>query len=71
MKAHAGSIVALQRSPFATNVILSAGGWDWALWDAGALEAPLVRSPAAPAAYLCAAWSPTRPGARPLTTLKP
>lgn len=61
--AHCSSIVALQRSPFLDALVLSAGGWDWALWLADDLAAPLMRSPAAPVIYTAAAWSPTRPGA--------
>ena len=61
--AHCSSIVALQRSPFLDALVLSAGGWDWALWLADDLAAPLLRSPVAPVIYTAAAWSPTRPGA--------
>lgn len=61
-KCHYGCIVALQRSSFLPNLILSAGGWDWALWRDDFLAAPLQRGPAAPAEYSCATWSTTRPG---------
>ena len=61
---HFGCILALQRSPFLPQIILSAGGFDWALYQDHFLEAPLMRSPYAPVQYTCAAWSPTRPGER-------
>lgn len=61
-RCHYGCIVALQRSPFLPNVIMSAGGYDWALYTDDFLPAALMRSPSAPVQYTCAAWSTTRPG---------
>ena len=61
---HFGCILTLQRSPFLPHIVLSAGGYDWALYQDHFLEAPLMRSPYAPVQYTCAAWSPTRPGDR-------
>ncbi len=62
VRVHAGGAAALQRSPFHDDVLLSAGAWTWAVWREGT-SAPLLQSPAAPAQYSAAAWSPTRPGA--------
>ena len=59
---HFGCILALERIPFLPHVVLSAGGYDWALYQDHFLEAPLMRGPYAPVQYTCAAWSPTRPG---------
>jgi hypothetical protein len=61
-QAHCSGVAALVGSPFFDNLVLSVGGWDWALWQADRLEAPLIRSATAPCAYTCVAWSPTRPG---------
>lgn len=61
-QAHSSGVAALVGSPFFDNLVLSVGGWDWALWQADRLEAPLIRSATAPCAYTCVAWSPTRPG---------
>ena len=60
--AHSSGVTALAVSPFIDNLILSVGGWDWALWQADGLKAPLMRCASAPCAYTCIAWSPTRPG---------
>lgn len=62
---HFGCILTLQRSPFLPHIVLSAGGYDWALYQDHFLEAPLMRSPYAPVQYTCASWSPTRPGDNP------
>ncbi|CAL8465448.1 g4984 [Coccomyxa elongata] len=61
-QAHSSGVVALAVSPFFDDLVVSAGGWDWALWQVDHLEAPLMRSAAAPCAYTCVAWSTTRPG---------
>jgi len=65
VRVHAGGAAALQRSPFHDDVLFSAGAWTWAVWREGT-SAPLLQSPAAPAQYSAAAWSPTRPGAAPV-----
>ncbi|KAK9826349.1 hypothetical protein WJX81_000804 [Elliptochloris bilobata] len=62
VQAHAGGTAALQRSPFHEDLLLSAGAWTWAVWRERTTAAPLLMSPAAPALYTAAAWSPSRPG---------
>ena len=32
---HCGSVVCLDRSPFFRDVVLTAGGWTWAIWREG------------------------------------
>lgn len=61
-QAHSSGVVALAVSPFHDDLVVSVGGWDWALWQADHLEAPLMRSATAPCTYTCVAWSTTRPG---------
>lgn len=61
MQAHCGGVASLSQSPFVEGLLLSAGGWDWAIWHDDRLQAPLMRSRAAPVPYTCTTWSPTRP----------
>ena len=63
-QAHSSGVAAVAVSPFFDDLVASVGGWDWALWQVDRLEAPLMRSAAAPCTYTCLAWSTTRPGAR-------
>lgn len=68
-QAHSSSVVALAVSPFFDDLVVSAGSWDWALWQVDHLEAPLMRSAAAPCTYSCVAWSTTRPGVGSVVTV--
>lgn len=58
---HAGSIVAMQRSPFFEDVLLSVGDWSFQIWHEGH-QAPIFISPHSDEYYTAACWSPTRPG---------
>ena len=62
VQAHCAEVKALQRSPFFRDILLSIGGWTFALWKEGQHTRPLLQSPFAAAQYTCATWSATRPG---------
>lgn len=59
--AHYGSILALQRSPFFEDIILSVGEWSFKIWKEG-LSSPIFSSAAATTYLTQGCWSPTRPG---------
>lgn len=63
VRAHAGSVLTVQQSPFFDDVILTVGGYTFALWREECERAPLMQSPYAPCAYTSGCWSPARPGA--------
>ena len=62
--AHGGSVIALQRSPFLPNLLLSGGGVSACVWEEGAKDVPILahRMPAACTEVTAAVWSVTRPG---------
>lgn len=59
---HAGPVTDLQRSPFFPEILLSVGGWSFAIWHEDVLTGPLVESVPAAHSLICGLWSPTRPG---------
>lgn len=60
LQAHVGPIIALERSPFFEDVVLTCGDWQWQVWQEGQAT-PLFTSGYANDYYTAAAWSPTRP----------
>ena len=56
---HSSAVVALARSPFFPQILLSVGDWSFHLWRLGAPHA-LFSAGHASARYTAAAWSPTR-----------
>nr|KAG5698305.1 hypothetical protein BaRGS_017007 [Batillaria attramentaria] len=58
---HDGPVIALQRSPFLKEVVLSIGGWTWALWKEGVSSGPILTSASASVRLSSGYWSPTRP----------
>jgi WD40 repeat protein len=56
---HAGPVVALARSPYFPDVLLTAADWQFHIWRLGA-PAPLFSAGSATEQYTAAAWSPTR-----------
>jgi len=58
---HFRPCVALERSPFFNDVLLSVGDWSFNLWKEG-IQKPIFSSPLASAYLTGARWSPTRPG---------
>ncbi|KAH9523462.1 WD repeat-containing protein 63 [Bulinus truncatus] len=59
---HDGPIVSMQRSPFFKEVLLSVGGWTFALWKEGVTGGPILCPAASNVRLSCGMWSPTRPG---------
>lgn len=67
IQAHSGPVVILERSPFFSDVYLTAGGWTFKLWREGQ-QVPVFTSSMSPNLYTSGGWSPTRPGLIGLTT---
>ncbi|KAK0069497.1 WD repeat-containing protein 63 [Biomphalaria pfeifferi] len=59
---HDGPIVSMERSPFFKEVLLSVGGWTFALWKEGVSSGPILCPAASNVRLSCGMWSPTRPG---------
>jgi len=60
--AHEGPISVLQRSPFYKDIILSVGGWTFAIWKEGESSGPLLQSSSHGSRLTSGRWSPSRPG---------
>ncbi|GLC44506.1 hypothetical protein PLESTB_000065900 [Pleodorina starrii] len=60
LQAHVGPVIALERSPFFEDIVLTCGDWQWQLWQEGSAT-PLFQSGYAQDYYTAAVWSPTRP----------
>ncbi|GAX83067.1 hypothetical protein CEUSTIGMA_g10493.t1 [Chlamydomonas eustigma] len=60
IQAHVGPVMALERSPFFDNILLSVGDWSFQIWREGQ-AVPLFQSGYASEYYTCGCWSPTRP----------
>ena len=62
MNHHYGPVVAIQRSPFFDDTLLTVGDWTFKIWKEGHTE-PIFKSGYAGAYLTGGCWSPTRPGA--------
>ncbi|KAF7696329.1 dynein axonemal intermediate chain 3 isoform X2 [Silurus meridionalis] len=51
----------LLRSPFFEDLVLSVGGWTFAIWKEGVMNAPILHSPCSKCKHMTGVWSPTRP----------
>ncbi|PNW72384.1 hypothetical protein CHLRE_16g674515v5 [Chlamydomonas reinhardtii] len=60
LQAHVGPVIALERSPFFDDIVLTCGDWQWQIWQEGQ-STPLFQSGYAQDYYTAACWSPTRP----------
>lgn len=60
--AHDGPISSLQRSPFFRDIILTVGGWTFAIWKEGVTSGPLLQSASHLMRLTRGHWSPSRPG---------
>lgn len=58
---HSRPAVALELSPFFSDLVLSIGDWSFQLWRLGH-QRPIYTSPQASSSLTCGCWSPTRPG---------
>nr|XP_020458559.1 WD repeat-containing protein 63 isoform X1 [Monopterus albus] len=51
----------IQRSPFFKDVILTTGGWNFAIWKEGVMDGPIMVSPSSELLCTVGCWSLTRP----------
>lgn len=58
---HDGAIHSLQKSPFMKEILLTVGGWTFALWKDGITVGPLFQSYTHSHKLTCGMWSPSRP----------
>nr|XP_039270172.1 dynein intermediate chain 3, axonemal-like [Styela clava] len=58
---HDGPVHTLQRSPFFSDILLSVGGWTFALWKEGVTNDAILQSACATKLYTAGHWSTTRP----------
>ncbi|XP_020650683.3 dynein axonemal intermediate chain 3 isoform X2 [Pogona vitticeps] len=59
---HDGLVHTVQRSPFFNDIILTVGGWNFAIWKEGVTSGPLLESSCAAKRYTVGHWSLSRPG---------
>ncbi|NXJ80679.1 WDR63 protein, partial [Trogon melanurus] len=59
---HTETINTLQRSPFFKDIILSIGGRNFAIWEEGVTNGPILQSSCSAGRYTAGHWSLTRPG---------
>jgi len=62
LEAHDGPINTLERSPFFKDIILTAGGWTFAIWKENNIKGPLLLSNSHSVKLTSGFWSPSRPG---------
>ncbi|XP_026201778.1 WD repeat-containing protein 63 isoform X2 [Anabas testudineus] len=51
----------VQRSPFFKDIILTTGGWNFAIWKEGVMDGPIIVSQSYEQACTVGCWSPSRP----------
>ncbi|XP_006033914.1 WD repeat-containing protein 63 [Alligator sinensis] len=59
---HDGIVNTVQRSPFFKDIILSIGGWNFAIWKEGVTGGPILQSCCSPKRYTVGHWSLSRAG---------
>nr|XP_056700726.1 dynein axonemal intermediate chain 3 [Euleptes europaea] len=59
---HDGLVHTIQRSPFFKDIILTVGGWNFAIWKEGVVSGPLLQSSCAAKRYTVGHWSLSRAG---------
>ncbi|XP_031455865.1 WD repeat-containing protein 63 [Phasianus colchicus] len=59
---HKEAVNTVQRSPFFKDIILSVGGWNFAIWKEGVTNGPILQSNCTVQRYTAGHWSLTRPG---------
>ncbi|XP_034437960.1 WD repeat-containing protein 63 isoform X1 [Hippoglossus hippoglossus] len=58
---HSWLVNTIPRSPFFKDVILTTGGWKFAIWQEGVMDGPIIVSPSSERACTVGCWSLTRP----------
>ncbi|KAJ8277808.1 hypothetical protein GJAV_G00080320 [Gymnothorax javanicus] len=61
-KVHDGPVNTVQRSPFFKDIILTVGGWTFAIWNEGVLQGPIIQVSCAVKRGTVGCWSLSRPG---------
>ncbi|KAM3876189.1 dynein axonemal intermediate chain 3 [Diretmus argenteus] len=51
----------VQRSPFFKDIILTVGGWNFAIWKEGVMDGPIMQSPCSEQLCSVGCWSLSRP----------
>ncbi|XP_075471750.1 dynein axonemal intermediate chain 3 isoform X2 [Ascaphus truei] len=59
---HDGLVHTVQRSPFFKDIILTVGGWNFAIWREGVTSGPILQSCCSKKRYTAAHWSLSRAG---------
>ncbi|XP_030628081.1 dynein axonemal intermediate chain 3 [Chanos chanos] len=59
---HDSQVNTVQRSPFFTDIILTVGGWTFAVWRESIMIDPVIISPCSQERYTAGHWSLTKPG---------
>ncbi|XP_048860045.1 dynein axonemal intermediate chain 3-like isoform X1 [Brienomyrus brachyistius] len=59
---HDGFVNSVRRSPFFKDIILTVGGWTFAIWKEGVMNGPIIHSSCSPKKCTVGYWSPSRPG---------
>ncbi|XP_066528907.1 dynein axonemal intermediate chain 3 isoform X2 [Hoplias malabaricus] len=60
-RVHDGQVNTLLRSPFFKDILLSVGGWNFAVWKEGAKNGPIILSSCSEKRCTVGFWSLTRP----------
>ncbi|XP_036448271.1 dynein intermediate chain 3, axonemal isoform X2 [Colossoma macropomum] len=60
-RVHDSLVNTVLRSPFFKDVILTVGGWNFAIWKEGVTNGPILLSPCSPRKCTVGFWSLTRP----------
>ncbi|XP_078501688.1 dynein axonemal intermediate chain 3 [Lissotriton helveticus] len=61
-KVHDGIVNTVLRSPFFKDIVLTVGGWNFAIWKEGVSTGPILRSCSSPKRCTCGHWSLSRAG---------
>uniref|UniRef100_A0A8B9UDK1 Dynein axonemal intermediate chain 3 n=1 Tax=Anas zonorhyncha TaxID=75864 RepID=A0A8B9UDK1_9AVES len=59
---HDEAVNTVQISPFFKDIVLSVGGWNFAIWKEGVTDGPILESSCMTQRYTTGHWSLTRPG---------
>ncbi|XP_047443492.1 dynein axonemal intermediate chain 3 [Mugil cephalus] len=58
---HHWLVTTIKRSPFFKDIILTTGGWNFAIWKEGIMDGPIFVSPSSETECTVGCWSPSRP----------
>ncbi|XP_072294575.1 dynein axonemal intermediate chain 3 [Eucyclogobius newberryi] len=61
LSVHHWFVNTVQRSPFFKDIILTIGGWNFAIWKEGVMDTPIFQSACSEQLYTVGCWSLSRP----------